>query len=87
MSKIKMMLDVVEQMKGCIDHVQAPILIMHSRNDHTAAPESADYIYEHVASREKEQVWFTESGHLLPLEADKDAVKEKVAEFLEREDK
>ena len=79
------LLDVVEQMKGCIDHVKAPILIMHSRNDHTAAPESADYIYEHVASREKEQVWFTESGHLLPLEADKDAVKEKVAEFLERE--
>ena len=42
------LVDVIEKTKGAIEEVTAPVLIMHSRDDHTAAPVSADYILSHV---------------------------------------
>ena len=76
--------DVIARMKEHLGEVAQPTLIMHSKCDHTAAPESARYLYEHIASREKELVWLERSGHLLPLDVERQTVFEKTADFLAR---
>ena len=76
------LVDVIEATKGCIPKVTAPVLIMHSRDDHTADPRSADYIYAHVSSRVRSVYWLEQSGHLLPLAADREQVFEQSAAFL-----
>ncbi len=76
------LVDVIEITKGCISQVTAPLLVMHSRDDHTADPKSADYIYRHVSSRVKSIFWLEHSGHLLPLAADREKVFEQAAVFL-----
>ena len=76
--------DVIARMKEHLGEVAQPTLIMHSRCDHTAAPESARYLYDHIASREKELVWLERSGHLLPLDVERQTVFEKTADFLAR---
>jgi len=77
------LLDVIGKVKPRLPEVLAPILIMQSRADHTAAPRSADYIYEHVGSRVKEMFWLEKAGHLLPLEPERELVFARAAAFLE----
>jgi len=78
------LVDVIEKTKGDIERVTTPLLIMHSRDDHTAAPVSADYILSHVKGPAR-IVWLEHSGHLLPLACERDIVFEKAAAFLQSE--
>lgn len=78
------MLDAIERVKKYLPDVKAPTLIVHSRQDHTAAPESAEYIYGHIGSLEKEIVWREHSGHLLPLEEGREIIFGIVSAFLEK---
>ena len=56
-----------------LSFVAADTLVIHSRKDQIVHPRAADIIYAKIASKNKEQVWFEESGHemLLDLEAAK----------------
>ncbi|MBR2215424.1 MAG: alpha/beta fold hydrolase [Selenomonadaceae bacterium] len=76
------LLEVIGQVKDSIAKVTSPVLIMHSRIDHTAAPQSAEYIYAHVKSLKKNIIWLENSGHLLPLDADRELVFQKATEFI-----
>ena len=78
------MLDAIEAVKVHLSEVRAPALIVHSRQDHTAAPGSAEYIYEHISSEEKEIYWLEDMGHLLPIEEGRELVFERVAAFLQK---
>ncbi|MCR5438081.1 MAG: alpha/beta fold hydrolase [Selenomonas sp.] len=80
------LVDVIEATKGCIDKVSAPVLIMHSHDDHTAAPSSAGYIYEHVKSEDRRVFWLEKSGHLLPVAAEREKVFAEAAAFLQSSD-
>jgi len=75
------LVDIMELTKSRLSEVRVPLLIVHSHEDHTAAPESADYLYEHTASKEKEIFWLKDSGHLLPLDVDRKKVFARVADF------
>lgn len=78
------MLRIIDRMKTRLPEVKAPALIIHSRQDHTAAPESAEYIYEHIASDEKEIRWADRFGHLLPMEEGREEIFAEVAAFLQK---
>ena len=80
------LVDVIEATKGCIDKVSVPVLIMHSHDDHTAAPASAGYIYDHVKSEDRRIVWLEKSGHLLPVAAEREKVFAEAASFLQSSD-
>ena len=74
---------VMEAAKKCMEKIELPILIVHSYGDHTADPGSADYIYEHVKSSEKDIFWLEKAGHLLPLEPERELVFARTAAFLD----
>lgn len=76
------LVEVIEKTKGAIEKVKAPTLIIHSRDDHTAAPVSADYILSHVQGTAR-IVWLEKSGHLLPLASERERVFEEAAAFLQ----
>ena len=78
------LLSVIERTKAALADITAPTLIMHSELDKTADPKSANYIMEHIGSREKEICWFHKSGHLLPIDEERELVFLKAAEFLGR---
>ncbi len=84
LSSVHELVEIIELAKSRLDRVKTPILIAHSHEDHTASPESVEYIYDHVASELKEVLWLEKSGHLLPLDVERELVFERVAEFLGR---
>lgn len=64
--------------------IRCPILVVHSRNDHTVHPSNATLIYESVSSEDKELVWLAHSYHVITLDLDKQEVFERTYEFVRR---
>ena len=76
------MLDIIEQTKAALPNITVPTLIVQSIADMTVAPKSAEYIFDNLGSTEKEIFWLEKSGHLLPLDCEREAVFAKTAQFL-----
>lgn len=76
------LVDAINRTKAMLSKVTAPILIMHGLHDHTAEPQSAQYIAQHVSSKIREVFWLRNSGHLLPLTEERQLVFKKAAAFL-----
>ena len=81
------LLFLIDKLKGLLGKVKCPLLVMHSEKDRTADPKSALYIMDSVGSSEKELVCFQKSGHLLPLDVERDEVFSRAADFLLKERK
>ena len=67
--------------------VTAPMLIMHSKNDHTVHPSNASLIHDSVGSTTKEIVWFDRSYHVLPLDFDRGEVFDRTYNFIKEHSK
>ena len=78
------LLSVIQSAKEALPKVAAPLLAIQGDRDHTVAPESAEYIYEHISSEEKEIYWLEDMGHLLPIEEGRELVFERAAAFLQK---
>lgn len=67
---------------NCLPKITCPLLIMQSTVEKHVKPESAQIIYDHVASTDKEIVWYHHSGHLLALDGERQDVYQRIGAFL-----
>lgn len=72
----------IEEVKGNIDMIYAPIFIVQARNDNMINPESANVIYNEVQSANKTMKWYEHSGHVITVDKEKDQLHEDVLQFL-----
>ncbi len=76
---------------GCarkLSRVVCPLVIVHSRKDEMAKPESADLVLSRVSSHDKQVVWLNASSHLRMLfGSEKNKVFEAIGGLFERVDK
>lgn len=66
-----------------VDMIYAPTMVVQARNDEIINPDSAEYIYEHIATDEKLLKWYEESGHVITMDKEKDKLHEDIYMFLE----
>ena len=76
------LLDLIADVKNILPTVTTPILIMHGEEDHTAQPRSARFIMDNVGSERKFITTVANSGHLLPLDENREFVFEKILNFI-----
>jgi carboxylesterase len=76
-------LELIEQVKPELPAVATPTLILHSRDDYVSAPSSAQYLYEHLGSREKRLVYLDRSAHVIALGPERERIQELVGRFVE----
>jgi carboxylesterase len=64
--------------------VKAPTLILHSRKDTAAAPESADIIWKGISTpvEQKQLVWFERTSHEMFQDCERDAVVGAVVNYV-----
>ena len=60
-----------EDVKSDLGNITVPILLQQSKNDKASDIKSSIYIYDHVASENKELVVFEKSNHIIPMDYDK----------------
>ncbi|WP_035722931.1 alpha/beta hydrolase [Gracilibacillus boraciitolerans] len=71
----------ITDVKENVDMLYTPILVLQASKDQMINPESANYIYEHVASNNKQLIWYKNAGHALTFSNVKDQVQEDIEEF------
>lgn len=64
--------------------VSQPLLIVHSRLDRTCPLAGARWLARHVGSRDVELVVLQHSGHVIPVDVERDRATSAVLAFLER---
>jgi carboxylesterase len=67
-----------------LSEVEVPMLIMQSRNDSTVAPESAQIIYQGIATppEEKRIIWFEKTEHEMFRDCEREAASAAVADWV-----
>lgn len=68
--------------QGFLKRVKAPCLVMQSKIEHTVRWQSAQFIYDNVASEKKKLIWFEHCGHILTLDKEREAVFNEILAFL-----
>ena len=76
------LVDLIDDVKKILPTVNAPILVVHGTDDHTAQPRSARFIMDNVGSKVKRFAAIPNAGHLLPLAEEKDFVFDVLLDFL-----
>ncbi len=76
------MFDLLVKLRGRIESINAPLLIIHSRHDSVVDPRNAQYIYDHVASEKKKLIWCENSDHIITEDYDHPMVTSAVVEWL-----
>lgn len=76
------MLALMKQTRENLHEVTAPLLVMHSRNDHVAHPSGAQLVHDQVSSDDKELIWYDRSFHVLSLDYDRHDVARRIVDFI-----
>ena len=73
------------EMRAALPQVNAPVLLMHSRDDKYVLPDNMEYIYERlVNASDKARLYLMASGHVLPRDASRTQVFKAAVEFIQR---
>ena len=73
----------LKSVRSDIHRITMPILILHSREDHTVPIENARQIYAAVQSRQKKLRLLERSYHILPRDVEKQSVRDEIITFIE----
>jgi len=82
LSSIGSLVELIEQVQKLLPNIKDKLLIIQGRNDHTVQPRSAEYIYDHVGSLEKQLIWLDKSGHVITLDIEREEVFKQIVAFL-----
>ncbi|NOY97977.1 MAG: alpha/beta fold hydrolase [Chloroflexi bacterium] len=72
------------EMRAALPRVEVPVLLVHSRNDTYVPSDSMQNIYDALGTPDKQMMWVTESGHVIPREPAKEQVFKAAADFIRR---
>jgi carboxylesterase len=84
MQTLKALQNLIADVRDHIDMIYAPLFVVQARHDRMINMDSANIIYNHAESTQKELKWYEESGHVITLDKEKDQLHEDVYQFLEK---
>lgn len=74
--------EVIQYTKDRLDDVYEPALVVQSKNDPVINPDSANVIYDNLASDDKSFMWLEKSGHVPTIDVEKEQLFERLLEFM-----
>jgi len=83
MNTLAALRDLVQDVRGHIDHIYAPVFVVQARNDKMIDPNSANVIFEGVETDEKQLKWYEQSGHVITLDKEKEQLHADILSFLQ----
>lgn len=73
----------IEEVSEIVDMVYAPTFVVQARKDQIINTESANFIYDNIATDEKQIKWYENSTHVITTDVEKDQLHEDIYHFLE----
>jgi carboxylesterase len=62
------------QVRSDLGLVRVPVLIMQGRCDRTIPADSAQILFDGVGSKDKQIIWWPNSGHAMTVDSEREAV-------------
>jgi carboxylesterase len=72
------------EVKRDLAEVVQPVLLMHSRVDHTVPVASSAYFLSHISSTDVTEIWLENSYHVATLDNDAPLIHDESVRFIER---
>ena len=72
------------ELRQALPEVQAPALLIHSKNDQAIHPDNLDRIYQELGSQAKHRVLIEDSSHNIVCDGQRQQVFELVGNFIEQ---
>lgn len=82
LSALVSLLEFIRLARRHLSQVEVPALVVQGDADETVTPDSAEYIYRHLGSRQKRLLSIPGGRHLLPLGPQRQRVAEAVVQFI-----
>src|SRR5690625_3838278 len=73
----------IEEVRQKVELIKTPAFVVQAKKDEMINPESANVIYEHLATDDKTIKWYEESGHVITLDKEKEQLHKDIYTFLE----
>ncbi len=77
------LIKLIANMRQQLPQVQAPTLVIHSKNDLYVNPTNADQLYQDLQCSDKRQAWVERSGHVITRDCDREQVFQVIADFIQ----
>jgi carboxylesterase len=72
------LLDLMDAARQALPRIQVPVVIIQSKADETVRHQSAEIIYEGLASPSKRIVWLERSGHVALLDSERHRIHQEI---------
>jgi len=76
--------DLLAEMRAGLPNINAPALLMHSRDDHYVLPANMTAIFNALGTQNKEMLWIENSGHVITREPQRERVFKAAADFIRK---
>jgi len=84
LKSLEQLLLLLKHTKNHLEQVSDPVLLIHSKRDHTVSYKNLDYIYSHVSSNIKEKESLENSYHVISMDIESEKIFHSVDSFLQR---
>ena len=78
------LLELLAHVKHDLQDISIPVLMIQSKKDNTVHPGNVHLIHSLLGSRDKSVIEVEKSYHVITVDYDKELVKEKTYEFIQR---
>jgi carboxylesterase len=75
----------IQNVNRLLPKIKQPILIVQSERDETVEPLSGAHLYQHVGSKHKELLNFSQSSHIITLDREKNKLYHNIDRFIQHE--
>jgi carboxylesterase len=82
LASVRSAMNLIDLVKPKLSEINAPTLIIQSLKDTVVAPSGAQYLYDHLGSRDKHLLWLKNSDHVISMDREREMVFHEVGEFL-----
>lgn len=72
----------IGEMQKALPKVQAPVFLVHSKNDNYVIKDSMQRIYDRLGTSNKQMMWVEGSGHVIPREPAREQVYKAALDFI-----
>lgn len=72
------------QLRVSLPQIDVPTLLIHSSKDSFIEHKQSELIFEQLSHKDKELITLDNSGHILPMDAERDRVFKETSQFIER---
>lgn len=80
---VKQIYALIAVTRELLPRIQAPTLVMTSRDDHVVPPVNGPYILEHIGAVDKRLLWLENSYHVATLDNDKELIAAEALRFIQ----